>query len=323
MPNKEDYQKEAAYTMLYHESISPATLQYLMQQYPEHAPGWLASFDEEVRRLENMWGVTVEGHEKDSRFGTILYGTSEKYGPVAMKIVPWFSPRLLGEMYCYQHLPYKEMCPLYAVDEKLGAMLLKYIPAAESSDPDRKEAAIAALYDQRCIATEEDMANVPHYEDVLAQVSANALGEIARTGDAGYAHLALSIDRAEKAMAAFAGSERCFIHGDAHAFNLLETEEGCLLIDPLGYVAPFPFEWARYLGTAMKEKPMPVEAFRQLALRLSGGNAPLQEVLLAFAIDVTLRSCNTFIEGNTYQEICFAADWAKRAWDYVDALTHT
>ncbi len=309
--------------MLYHELISPVTLQYLMQQYPEYTPGWLASFDGEVRRLEEMWGVTVEGHERDSRFGTILYGRSEKYGPVAMKIVPWFSPRLMGEVYCYQHLPYKEMCPLYAVDEKLGAMLLKYVPAMENSDPDRKEATIAALYAQRRLATALDTAHVPHYEDVLAQVSANALQEIARTSDPGYAHLALSIDRAEKAMVAFAGSERCLIHGDAHAFNLLEEENGCLLIDPLGYVAPFAFEWARYLGTAMKEKPLPVETFCQMALRLSGGNAPMEEVLHAFAIDTTLRACNTFIEGNTYQEICFAADWAKRAWDYVGALMHT
>ena len=315
--------KEAAVFMIYHNLISPATLQYLMQQYPEHTPGWLASFDGEVRRLEKMWGVTVEGHERDSRFGIILYGRSEKYGPVAMKIVPWFSPRLMGEVYCYQHLPYKEMCPLYAVDEKLGAMLLKYVPAAESSDPAAKEAAIAALYPQRRLATDEDAAHVPHYEDVLAQVSANALREIARTGDPGYAHLALSIDRAEKAMASFAASERCLIHGDAHAFNLLEEDGGCLLIDPLGYVAPFAFEWARYLGSAMKEKNLPADYFRRMALGLSGGNAPLEETLRAFAIDVTLRACNTFIEGNTHQEICFAADWAKRAWDYADALGHT
>ena len=303
--------------------ISEATLQYLMQQYPEHTPGWLESFQDEVRRLEEMWGVKVEGFERDSRFGTILYGQSEQYGKVAVKIVPWFSPRLQGEVYCYHHLPYREMCPLYAVDGKLGAMLLKYIPVVEAADPARKEKAIAALYAQRRIATAEDEAHVPHYGDVLAQVSANALKEIARTGDAGYAHLALSIDRAEKAMAAFAGCERCLIHGDAHAFNLLEEGDSCLMIDPLGYIAPFAFEWARYLGTAMKDKPLPVALFRETVLRLTQGNAPMEEALRAFAIDTTLRACNTFIEGNTYQEICFAADWAKRAWDYYDALANT
>ncbi len=306
-----------------HDYISEATLQYLMQQYPEHAPGWLASFEDEVCRLEKLWGVQVKGFERESRFGTILYGSSREYGEVAVKIVPWFSPRLQGEVYCYRHLPYREMCPLYAVDEKLGAMLLKYVPNEGATDPARKEAAIAALYAQRCLATEEDERHLPRYEQVLAEVSANALAHIARTDDPGYAHLALSIDRAEKAMALFAGEERCLIHGDAHAFNILGEGEACLLIDPLGYVAPFAFEWARYLGSAMKEKPLPDEAFRALALRLSGGHAPLEQVLRAVAIDTTLRACNTFIEGNTYQEICFAADWARRAWDYCDAPENT
>ena len=309
--------------MSYHAYISDATMNYLMQQYPEHTPGWLANFQDEVHRLEELWGVQVEGFERESRFGTILYGQSERYGKVAVKIVPWFSPRLLGEVYCYRHLPYREMCPLYAVDEKLGAMLLKYVPQTEKTEPARKEAAIAALYAQRHIATEEDAQHVSRYEQVLSEVSANALSVIARTGDAGYAHLALSIERAEKAMAAFRGSERCLIHGDAHAFNLLEEGASCLLIDPLGYVAPFAFEWARYLGTAVKADDLSSADFRALVLRLTQGNAPLEEALRAFAIDTTLRACNTFIEGNTYEEICYSATWARRAWDYYDALANT
>ena len=306
-----------------HAYISDATLNYLMQQYPAHTPGWLETFTDEVRRLEEMWGVTVEGFERDSRFGTILYGVSEKYGKVAMKIVPWFSPRLQGEVYCYRRLPYKEMCPLYAVDDRLGAMLLKYVPVNAASNPAGKEAAIAALYDQRSLATVEDETHLPHYETVLADVCAVAKAHIARTGDAGYAHLAQSVERAERAMADFADQERCVIHGDAHAFNLLEEGDNCLMIDPLGYIAPFAFEWARYLGTAMKETDIPVEDFRALVLRLTQGNAPIETALRAFAIDTTLRACNTFIEGNTYQEICFAATWAQRAWAYYDALQHT
>ncbi|MGN1370229.1 MAG: hypothetical protein ACI4WX_15265 [Aristaeellaceae bacterium] len=309
--------------MSYHDYISEATLRYLMQQYPEHTPGWLATFTEEVHRLEQLWQVRVEGYERDSRFGTILYGQSESYGRVAVKIVPWFSPRLRGEVYCYQHLPYRELCPLYSVDERLGAMLLKYVTVPENPDPARREAAIAALYDQRRPATKEDEGHIPRYEDVLAGVTAHALGEIVRTGDAGYAPLALSIERAEKAMGQFSASERCLIHGDAHAFNLLEEGDSCLMIDPLGYIAPFAFEWARYLGTAMKEHPLPTADFHALVLRLTRNNAPLEEALRAFAIDTTLRACNTFIEGNTYEEICFAADWARRAWGYYDALVNT
>ena len=309
--------------MSYHAYISGATLKYLHQQYPAHTPAWLESFTEEVRRLEALWGVTVEGFERESRFGAILYGRSEHYGQVAVKIIPWFTPRLKGEAYCYRRLPYQQMCPLYAVDEKLGALLLKYVPADASANAAAREAAIAALYAQRSPATPEDANHLPRYEAVLAEVCANALAEIARTADAGYAHLALSIQRAEKAMVSFAPEERYVIHGDAHACNLLVEGEHCLLIDPLGYIAPFAFEWARYLGSAIKENDLPPEELRALALRLSGGNAPIETVLRAFAIDTTLRACNTFIEGNTHEEICYAADWAKRAWAYYDQLRHT
>lgn len=309
--------------MSYHEYISNATLHYLMQRYPAHTPGWLEAFGEEVCRLEKMWGVTVQGYERDSRFGAILYGSSNIYGDVAMKIVPWFSPRLKGEVYCYQHLPYREMCPLYAVDDQLGAMLLKYVPAAETEDPACKEATLAALYDQRSKATAEDKTHVPRYEAVLADVADNAMAVIGETGDPGYAHLAESIARAREAMVRFDGEERCLIHGDAHAFNLLEAEASCLMIDPLGYVAPFAFEWARYLGTAIKAADVPVDEFCAMVQRLSQDRIPLEDVLAAFAIDTTLRACNTFIEGNTREEICLAADWAMRAWRYFDAISHT
>jgi hypothetical protein len=309
--------------MSYHEYISNATLQYLMQRYPDHTPAWLETFQGEVHRIEEMWGVTVKGYERNSRFGTILYGHSDIYGEVAVKIVPWFSPRLKGEVYCYQHLPYREMCPLYAVDEKLGAMLLKYVPAAEASDPARKEAALAALYTQRRIASAEDEIHVPRYEAVLTEVADNAMRVIGETGDPGYAHLAEAIARAREAMARFDGAERCLIHGDAHAFNLLEEGSSCLMIDPLGYVAPFAFEWARYLGTAMKTADIPEDEFRAMVLRLTQGHISLADALAAFAIDTTLRACNTFIEGNTYEEICHSADWAMRAWRYFDALSHT
>ena len=309
--------------MSYHTYISSATLKYLHQQYPEHTPAWLASFTEEVYRLEALWDVQVEGFERDSRFGTILYGHSAQYGQVALKIIPWFTPRLKGEVYCYQRLPYQQMCPLSAVDEKLGALLLKYVPLDGADHPATKEASLAALYAQRSPATQEDEQHLPRYENVLADVSANALTEIARTNDPGYAHLALSIQRAQQAMAAMAAEKRYVIHGDAHAYNLLVEGDHCLMIDPLGYIAPFAFEWARYLGSAIKAADMPAEELRALALRLIGDDISLELMLRALAIDTTLRACNTFIEGNTYEEICFSADWAQRAWAYYDALKHT
>ncbi len=302
-----------------HHYISAGTMQYLLQQYPEHTPEWLAAFEGEVHRLEDTWRLTITGYEDKSRFGTILYGKSETYGDAAVKIIPWFSPRMKGETYCYRRLPYQQLCPLYAVDDALGAMLLRYVEPAPASDA-HKERTIRSLYAQRRLADAQDVV-MPRYQDVLSGVAENAKIEIARRMDGEIAAMSEPIERAMQAIHAFDGEPLYALHGDAHGFNLLEEGDGCVLIDPLGYRAPFVFEWARYLGTAMKETAIPDADFHAIAQRLSDGNAPLNTVLRAFAIDTTLRACNTFIEGNTRDEICFAAQWARRAWAYHDILT--
>ena len=80
------------------------------------------------------------------------------------------------------------------------------------------------------------------------------------------------------------------------------------------------FEYARYLGTAMKENEMPKEDFFRLSEKVFSGKGDFKKNLTAFAVDVTLRARNTFIEGNTYEEILFAGSWAKRAWAYLENM---
>ena len=128
-------------------------------------------------------------------------------------------------------------------------------------------------------------------------------------------------ERALNAMETFRDSERYLIHGDAHEYNMLVEDGGCVLIDPLGYVAPIEFEFARYLGTAMKKHPLSNAEMDALVSRILPGGVDRARALSAFAIDTTLRGCNTFIEGNTCEEIVFGGSWAARAWDYADALS--
>ena len=144
--------------MAYHSCISDNTVSYLTQQFPAETPAWLAAFPGELKRICEKWAFTPEGHEPCSRFGAILYGASARYGRVAVKVVPWFSPRLKTEVFCYRHLPYREMCPLYDVDEKLGAMLLRYVPAANSADHAPRERVFRSLYEQRRPAAPDETA---------------------------------------------------------------------------------------------------------------------------------------------------------------------
>lgn len=302
--------------------ISDGTISYLKQQFPSHADAWLESLNASLVRLTDKWHLSFTGHERNSRFGTILYAVSEEYGEVAVKIVPWFCPRLKSEIECYHTLPYREMCALYDVDEHLGAMLLKYVKEPEDKNATDKALVFASLTEQRKKAEGENKL-LYNYNEVLLSVLSNAHKVVASSGDEKLSPFLPSIQRAKEAISLFENDEKYIIHGDAHEYNMLGSENGCVLIDPLGYIAPFAFEYARYLGTAMKETPITDEDFFKLCEKVFGKNTDFRKNLTAFSIDVTLRACNTFIEGNTYDEILFGADWARRAWAYLDNINTT
>lgn len=306
--------------MAYHSCISEGTVSYLTQQFPREAPAWLEAFPDELKRICKKWSFTPEGHEPHSRFGAILYGTSAHCGRVAVKVVPWFSPRLKSEIFCYRQLPYREMCPLYDADEQLGAMLLRYVPASGRADVASRERVFRSLYEQRRPAAPNENA-LARYENVLTDVLSHARNIVAASKDPLLASFLPSIDRALAAMEDFRSCERYLIHGDAHEYNMLVEDGGCVLIDPLGYVAPIEFEFARYLGTAMKEHPLTNAEMNALVSRILPEEVNRARAMTAFAIDTTLRGCNTFIEGNTYEEIVFGGQWAARSWRYADALS--
>ena len=305
--------------MEYLHYISQNTRDFLTQQYPDRTPEWTSAFSGEVERLIEKWKLSLSCHELNSRFGAILYGTSEIYGDVAVKVVPWFCSRLETEVYCYRHLPYREMCALYDVDMKMGALLLKYVPPRADADRAAMESVFSSLYAQRMRFDGESCA-LPRYEDVLSNVLSTAESAVKRLGDARLDAFLPSIARAAETMRSFDGFGRYVIHGDAHEYNILSGGDACVLIDPLGYVAPFCFEYARYLGTAMKETALSNGELASLVNRVLPRGESANRALDAFAVDVTLRACNTFIEGNTREEIRAGGDWARRAWRYRDAL---
>lgn len=299
--------------------ISDGTISYLKQQFPAYADKWLNDLDVSVKRLKDKWQLTFTGHERNSRFGTILYAESKLYGPVAVKIVPWFCPRLKSEIECYKILPYKEMCRLYDTDEDLGAMLLEFVGETRNEACD-KELVFESLYSQRKPAAEKEYPLLYPYFEVLKSVTENAKQVVKASDDEKLYIFLSSVQKAESAVSLFENDEKYIIHGDAHEYNMIGSKEGCVLIDPLGYIAPFAFEYARYLGTAMKENEMPKEDFFRLSEKVFSGKGDFKKNLTAFAVDVTLRACNTFIEGNTYEEILFAGSWAKRAWAYLENM---
>lgn len=305
--------------MTYRHYVSRKTADYLNDRFPFQARLWLDALDTEIERLIEKWRLTPSGHEPNSRFGTIMYAESEIYGSVAVKIVPWFSERLLNEIYCYKALPYREMCRLYDFDESLGAMLLRFVNPSPNADKRVKEDMFKALFAQRKPASTDT--RLPMYENVLMDALNTAAKAVKSSNDGRLIGYFESIRRANESIDDFSGDERYIIHGDAHEYNMLADDCKAVLIDPLGYVAPFEFEYARYLGTAIKHTEMANDELYSLIKRLLPTGASIEKALKAFAIDTTLRACNTFSEGDDAEDIIYGASWAARAWKYSDALS--
>lgn len=50
----------------------------------------------------------------------------------------------------------------------------------------------------------------------------------------------------------FSNSTKYIIHGDMHRHNLLVLKNTIKAIDPIGYIAPYEIEYARYIGTELE-----------------------------------------------------------------------
>lgn len=299
--------------------ISQGTKAFLTDRYPLYAADWIDRFPQNVEQLCDRWQFTPDGYESGSRFGAILYGVSETYGRCAMKLIPYFCERLETEIACYRMLPYREMCAMYDCETEIGALLLQYVesePAApaiahvfEGFIPQRRRA------DDECVK-----AGIPRYERVLATVTDNALREIGLRGDETLMPLQASIVRAKDAMKRFRNHDRYLIHGDIHRHNMIVSGGKVSVIDPLGYIAPFAFEFTRFLGTEIKEYGMTAETLAESLDRMRADILGITDVTDALGIDTTLRACNTFIEGDTIESIRNGVRWARDAWRYGDEI---
>lgn len=298
--------------------LAQKTKGYLQQAYGSMAEEWIKGFDAQVEYLLDKWKLTIQRQEENSRFGAIFYTVSAEYGDTVLKIIPYFCERMKNEIRCYQKLPYTTMCNMLDYETTVGAILLKYIPGENRQDVEPYLALLKQMREESRLVTAEDMEvtdywiaweqSVQYAKMSLESVSWNYQRFMLKC----LAQCVKQINHAKQL-------SKYYVHGDAHVHNIV-GDNPLVLIDPIGYKAPFGVEYARFLGTWYRENEIRTDELREMLMTLSTDAEDYRNNCLMLGMDVTFRACNTFSEGNTQSEIYDAIEWADRIWYSIQKI---
>lgn len=294
--------------------ISRRTYRFLIRNYKEEAEIWMDHINDIILELCEKWNMTITGQEEQSQFGCILYGKSNGTD-VVLKLIPPCCSRLRDEISCYFYLPYSSMVELYAYDLKLGGFLLKRIRNYPIKDLGKIASIFHTMYSERRVAKE---AGSNSYGMRFRESLRTAEDAISGCSDEKIRGFLQYIARAENAYSTMEGNPAYLLHGDAHIHNILDDGQNLFLIDPIGYVGPFEIEYARFLGTYIRENNLYHTSLKDLIRLVCGDDCPIENISCALGYDVTMRACNTFMEGNTDLEILDAILWSEKIWKMID-----
>lgn len=297
--------------------IEESTISFLVSNYGLDAQEWIDNIDSIVEELSYKWNLTIIGSEPNARFGCILYGKSKIYGEIVLKLVPPCCKRLEQEILCYKELTYSKMATLFEYDLNLGGFLLQRIHYQPVTDLQP----IARLFDTMFSQRKEVLRDSAQYSYEKAFFSSLnfAREEVLRRSDDMLKEFLSLIDKAIYYYDNLNKKNLYFIHGDAHIHNILYDLKDTYLIDPIGYTAPFEIEYARFVGTFIRENKA-YDRLQDILYKVTSDNCTFQDVLSCVGFDVTMRACNTFSEGNTYEEILDALEWSKHTWEAIESI---
>lgn len=296
--------------------INKETYNYLISNYGDEARKWLDKINDVTSKLCRKWNVVITDYEEHSRFGCILYGTDEE-NEVVLKLVPPCCSRLRDEINCYFELPYSSMVKMYAYDLELGGFLLKRIRHKPIKELNRIAELFRVMYMERKPAKSTGIISysIPFQESLK-----KAWDTIYDSSNELLKGFLPYISRAREAYSMVKENSCYLLHGDAHIHNILNNGREIFLIDPIGYAGPFEIEYARFLGTYIRENDLYHVSLKNLVLLVCGDCCPVENIYLALGYDVTMRACNTFIEGDSESQIMDAILWAKKIWIMIDQV---
>ena len=272
---------------------------YLYKEHSSSVNDWILLSQKRLPALFDKWKIESYKVLKTSHFGIVMFANSLKYGDCVIKIIPPFINRYKQEKLCYNSLSSQYMCELYDYDDHSGALLLEKCDNCNEAVFGTNSKKIYNFFETiqklKVESYEIEIGNFHNYSELLHQKCYCDNFEYKKAEIMEYVKKATNLfDEV------FSQESVVLIHGDLHRHNIVEKNHNLVAIDPIGYIAPFEIELARYIGTELTDTDGNPKELLQNIVELFEPLTAKNKLLAACFIDISFRLHNSIFENTDY-----------------------
>lgn len=227
---------------------------------------WEKQIDKDIERLFAKWKIYEFAVNRDAYTGLVLECKSRKYGEVVVKMYPPFlHQRYVKESFAMAILKDYPQATLLDAEAECNAMLFDRVIPGDYVDFETDKADVAAMFKQMQDGRIKvaDIVNRPAEIKGIVEQTEDGF-TIAAQCDYYPSMIRYLLDCAKKVYAeSFDDEEKFLLHGDAYYKNALRSQNGIRVIDPVGYVDAFVFEYMPMLTYELVMHTTPEEYLDQ------------------------------------------------------------
>ena len=244
---------------------------------PKDAQAFCQEIPGKLQALSGKYKLRNLSPIPNLRIAFLCYAWSEIFQKdVVVKMIPPYLQTYASESAGYRCLDteHKYMCPVLAFEDSLDTLILpKLMPPVHAGSVLPGLDALLDAIGKESIPYINNESGTPTYKDIyqLTVKKAAAHASALDLSDEDFPATTCS-----RIWDEFFSHEPLYIcHGDIHAGNLMQDQNGYLLaIDPLAYASPYPFRFTRYIlvpGLFDRQDKHNLEARFQYAMKFCHG----------------------------------------------------